>query len=120
MAKRTQILLIDDIDGSEAKDSIEFGINGQLWSIDLSEAHLKELMDGLSKFIDAGTALGKYHVGPGRKGAISTARRVPAGVNRDRNAAIRAWCETQPDITISSRGRIPDWVVAKFEAAHAG
>lgn len=121
MAKKTQVIITDDIDGSADARTMTFGLDGSLYSIDLAEHHILEMYSVLDKFREHGTRLGKFHQSKGVKAAFpSTPARQPAGVNRDRNAAIRTWCETQPDITISSRGRIPDWVVAKFEAAHAG
>ncbi|MCD0446352.1 Lsr2 family protein [Glycomyces sp. A-F 0318] len=117
MAKKTQVLLLDDIDGSPADGTIEFGIDGQLYSIDLSVKHSSELYANLEKFREAGTRLGKIHLGKTRGPAAAPVRKTP-GTNRDRNAAIRAWA-AQQKIDVSPRGRIAEAVVAKFDAAHA-
>jgi hypothetical protein len=115
MAKKTQVLLIDDIDGRPADGTVEFGIDGQLYSIDLAKEHSIELYKSLEKFREAGTRLGKYHVG---RGPALPAPRRAAPVNRERNAAIRQWCAEQ-NIKISPRGRIPESVVTQYDEAHA-
>ncbi|MDQ0078526.1 histone-like nucleoid-structuring protein Lsr2 [Arthrobacter oryzae] len=47
MAKRTVVLLEDDIDGSEANETISFALDGNEYEIDLNEGHAKELRDAL-------------------------------------------------------------------------
>ena len=37
MAQRTQVILVDDIDGSEATQTVTFGIDGVTYEIDLNE-----------------------------------------------------------------------------------
>lgn len=117
MAKQTQVLLVDDIDGSPANGTVQFGIDGQLYSIDLSVKHSSELYASLEKFREAGTRLGRIHLGKTRSPAPAPVRNT-TGTNRDRNAAIRTWA-AQHNIDVSPRGRIAEAVVAQFEAAHA-
>jgi hypothetical protein len=108
MAKKIETFLIDDIDGTPADGTVQFGIDGELYSIDLSSKHSIELYKSIEKFRDNGTRLGRIHLKSSR--ASDTAvKRVPVGVNRERNAAIRAWAEQQGI-----------QVVAKYDAAHAG
>ncbi|THV33580.1 histone-like nucleoid-structuring protein Lsr2 [Glycomyces buryatensis] len=117
MAKRTEVILIDDIDGSPAETTVKFGVDGQLYEIDLSGANNDELRRGLAKFILNGTRLGKVQAAKNR-GPVPTGIRQPAGINRGRNIAIRNWCKQQ-GIEVNSLGRIPQAVIAKFDAAHA-
>jgi hypothetical protein len=119
MAKKTQIVLIDDIDGGEAGDTVTFGIDGHVYEIDLSLEHEKELREGIAKFVGAATRLGNWSLRSGRRGAEHASRRSPVGVNRERNKAIRDWAEQQ-GIEVSPRGRIAQDVVDKFDQAHAG
>jgi hypothetical protein len=116
MAKKTRVLLVDDIDGSPAESSVKFGIDGSLYEIDLSGANDDALRKALAKFISNGTRLGRIHVAKTR-GAVAPLVRKPVGVNRERNAAIRAWAEQQ-GIAVSARGRIQEAIVAKYDAAH--
>ncbi|WP_205327041.1 Lsr2 family protein [Glycomyces sp. YM15] len=116
MAKKIETYLIDDIDGTPADGTVQFGIDGELYSIDLSSKHSLELYKSIEKFRDNGTRLGRIHLKS--RTSDTSVKRVPVGVNRDRNAAIRAWAEQQ-GITVSTRGRIQEAVVAKYDAAHA-
>jgi hypothetical protein len=59
MAKKTVVTLTDDIDGSEGAETVEFGIDGFLYSIDLSVDHAEELRDRLTAYREFGTALAK-------------------------------------------------------------
>ncbi|THV40879.1 Lsr2 dimerization domain-containing protein [Glycomyces buryatensis] len=60
MAQRKQVTLIDDLDGTEADATVQFGIDGGLFEIELHEAHQRELFGKLSKFIAVATPLGQY------------------------------------------------------------
>jgi hypothetical protein len=41
MASRTIVLLEDDVDGSQAEETIEFGIDGTTYVIDLSDSNAR-------------------------------------------------------------------------------
>lgn len=115
MAKKIQTLLIDDIDGSPADGTVQFGIDGDMYSIDLSSKHSIELYKSIEKFRDHGTRLGRMHLKT--RASEATVKRAPVGVNRERNADIRAWAEKE-GIPVSTRGRIQESVIAKYDAAH--
>ena len=72
MAQKVQVILTDDIDGSEAEETVRFGLDGVEFEIDLTTAHATELRDSLAKFIDAGRKLG-------RSGQTSTSKREDQG-----------------------------------------
>ena len=54
MAKKTVVTYIDDVDGTEASETIQFGIDGKLHEIDLSDANAEELRSLLSPWIEQG------------------------------------------------------------------
>jgi hypothetical protein len=117
MAKKTQVILIDDIDGSKAEETVKFAIDGQAYEIDLSTSHAKELRDALEKFQEAGTRLGRYSLGAPRgpvRGAATPRRQT---VDREQNKAIREWAERNGK-RVSPRGRIPQAIVEEYNAAH--
>ncbi|THV24612.1 histone-like nucleoid-structuring protein Lsr2 [Glycomyces paridis] len=117
MAKQTVITLTDDIDGSEAAESVEFGIDGQLYTIDLSSANAEELRDRLTAYQEFGTRLGAYSTRTAPAPAAAPKRSVTQG-DRDRNASIRRWAEAQ-GLPIKARGKISDTVISEYNAAHA-
>jgi len=106
VAQRTQILYVDDIDGSEADGTIRFGLGGADYEIDLNKKHADQLATTIRPYIDAG-----------RK--VSSSRRAAQGSRpaRHNQSDIRAWARSQ-GLKISDRGRIPADVLAKYESAH--
>lgn len=105
MARKTHVVLIDDVDGSEAVESVTFGLDGVSYEIDLSEEHASELRAALSPW-------------------ASSARRV-AGRTRKASASkggsnetpqIRAWAKDQ-GFEVSERGRISKEIRDAYEAA---
>ncbi|MCA2218939.1 histone-like nucleoid-structuring protein Lsr2 [Jidongwangia harbinensis] len=116
MARQVITLLTDDLDGSEADRSVEFGLDGVNYTIDLSDSNAEKLRQALEPFIAAGTRVGRGGLesrGPGRgRGAVSGSRS-----NRDQNQAIREWA-LQNGHEVSERGRIPTSVVEAFHQAH--
>ncbi len=53
MAKQTQWALVDDLDGSRASTTVEFGLDGQSYAIDLSAENAAKLRAGLAEFVAA-------------------------------------------------------------------
>jgi hypothetical protein len=53
VATQTQWLLVDDLDGSHPATTVEFGIDGRQYAIDLSTEHAAQLRAVLGEFIAA-------------------------------------------------------------------
>ena len=51
MATVTRVLLIDDLDGGEAVETVKFNLDRQDYEIDLSEANAGRLRDKLARFV---------------------------------------------------------------------
>jgi hypothetical protein len=115
VAKKTVVTLFDDIDGSEAAETVEFGIDGYLYTVDLSKAHAEELRDRLTAYREFGTELGRYHAS---KAPSIRSPRVPTRDDRDRNRDIRRWAE-ENNLPVKARGKLPEGVVARYNEAHA-
>lgn len=110
MAQKIQVLLIDDIDGGKAVETVSFGVDGSSYEIDLSSENAAELRDSLAKYV--GSA--RRAAGSARKARGAAA---PAGkIDREQNAAVRVWARSN-GYDVSDRGRIPAEIV---EAYHAG
>ena len=63
MAQRTQILYVDDIDGSKADGTIRFGLDGTYYEIDLSKKHADQLAKAIRPYIDAARKVpGRFHL----------------------------------------------------------
>lgn len=115
MAEKVSVELIDDIDGSEAEESVVFALDGVDYEIDLSAKNAAELRDSLGQFIEHARRTG------GRKQAGKVARQAtkPAAKesgDREENRAIREWAREQ-GYDVSDRGRIPSEVVDAYHSA---
>ncbi|GHE38911.1 Lsr2 family protein [Streptosporangium violaceochromogenes] len=110
MAKQIQEILIDDLDGGEANETVAFAIDGTSYEIDLSEVNAKKLRDSLSPFVQSAR----------RSGALAPRRRRGGGtraLTREKSADIRAWAKSH-GLNVSERGRIASKIVEQYEAAH--
>jgi hypothetical protein len=111
VAKQTTVTLVDDLDGSEADEQIEFSVDGKSYEIDLSAANSERLREALAPFISAARRTGARR-SSGSAGAASR----PAA-DREQNQAIREWAKAQ-GMKISERGRIPSDVLEAYRNAH--
>lgn len=100
----TQLVLIDDIEGGPADESIAFVINGDSYTIDLSTANAAIFMKLLDPYIQAATKITQTQ-------ATDIAEQL-AGVQQ--RIAIRTWAKRR-GLDISERGRIPQDVVDEYQ-----
>jgi hypothetical protein len=61
MAQHQTVVLIDDLDGSPAEQTVAFSVDGQQYEIDLSRQNLQRLHDTLAPYL---TAARKVDPGP--------------------------------------------------------
>ena len=113
MAQRTQVILDDDLDGGQADQTVQFGIHGTTYEIDLSDANVQTLDEALRPFISAGRKVSGGRSGSGsRRSSGATTKTDPEQLK-----AIRTWAKDNGH-KVSDRGRISAEVVAAYEAAH--
>jgi hypothetical protein len=106
MAKRVITTLEDDLDGTEASETIIFSFDGVEYEIDLNEANAQELRQAMNKYTSVARK-SSTRVRPGRR---------PATTGGDTKAA-RAWAVAN-GIPVSARGRIQADVMEQYAAAH--
>lgn len=109
MATQIQKLLIDDLDGGTADETVTFAIDGTGYEIDLSGENAKKLREALTPFV-SGARRGESTSTRGRKRGGSQ----PSA--RDKSAEIRAWAKTQ-GLNVSERGRISAHIVQQYQAS---
>jgi hypothetical protein len=106
--QRVEVQLEDDLTGGPADETVEFGIDGRTYAVDLNARHAAEFRRQLSRFVE--------HARPARartRGTIRTA------ASRQRSREIRAWAE-QHGLAIAEYGRLPGSIVHQYEAALSG
>ena len=108
MAQKVQVLLIDDLDGSEADGTVRFGLDGTEYEIDLNAGHARALRDALSRYVQAARRAGGGARRPARGG-----RRAGGGVD---STEVREWAKAQ-GIEVKDRGRVPAELMIIFKAA---
>lgn len=106
MATRVETTLIDDLDGTEAAETVTFALDGSTYEIDLSQPNADALRGSLAAFVSKARRAG------GRKQAGTPARRGASNTQQ-----VRAWAEAQ-GMTVNSRGRLNSRVVEAYEKAH--
>jgi hypothetical protein len=107
MAQKTIVVLSDDIDGSEASETITFALDGTEYEIDLNHEHANELRGAITRFAEVAR---KTSVGRGRPARQSSDSGTDA-------KAIRLWALDQ-GLSVNTRGRIQGDIVEKYHAAH--
>jgi len=112
MAKQIITVLTDDLDGGNADRTVEFGLDGANYTIDLSEKNAGKLRKALDPYLAVASRVGRAG-GNGRIASRPAA--APSRANRDQNQAIREWA-VKNGYEVSERGRIPASIVDAFHA----
>lgn len=113
MSSKTIVELIDDIDGTEASQSVAFAVDGVNYTIDLSDSNAEDLRDRLAPFIESGRKVTNT-----RTAKTYTRRQNRPPLGRAQSQAIREWARANGE-KVSDRGRIPSELAARFQAAQS-
>jgi hypothetical protein len=108
VAQQVQTRLVDDLDGSEADETVTFALAGRQYEIDLSGENAARLRDSLASFVAAAR-----RGGSGRQSSATARSARPAASDREHTAAVREWAR-QNGHEISDRGRIPHSVLEAY------
>ena len=106
MAQKIQVLLVDDIDGSEATETVTFGVDGVSYEIDLSSGNAGKLRTELARYVE--------HA---RKSGGARPRGQRNAPSREQSTRIREWARAHGH-KVNERGRIPANVITEYEAGH--
>ncbi|MDD7938718.1 Lsr2 family protein [Actinomycetospora lutea] len=118
MAQKVVVSLVDDLDQSEADETVEFGLDGATYEIDLSDANASALREKLADFVAHARRSGGRRKSSAAAAAPAARRGGGrAAVDREQNQAIREWARKQ-GMTVSERGRIPSEVSEAYHKAH--
>lgn len=110
MAQKVQVILVDDIDGGDAVESVSFALDGVSYEIDLNKKNAKALRDAFAPYVGNARRLG-------RAGSATRGRTRRAAGGDNRTAEIREWARANGH-KVNERGRIAADVVAAYEKAH--
>jgi|SRR3954454_2558871 hypothetical protein len=113
MAQKVQVILVDDLDGGTAEETVSFSLDGVSYEIDLSTGNAAKLRDTFATYVGTARRVG---------GRSSSAKGRPArsgggGGKDNRTAQIREWARANGH-AVNERGRIAADVVAAYEKAN--
>lgn len=107
MAQKVNIVLVDDIDHTDADETVTFGLDGKNYEIDLNAKNANALREALAPY-----------VGHARRSGGSTRRSSSRGASSRSSAGdIREWAKAN-GFEVSERGRISSEVREAYASAH--
>ena len=113
MAQKVQVILVDDVDGGEAEETVSFALDGVSYEIDVSVDNAEAIREAIAPWIGHAR----------RVGGRSTTRRASAKSRNGSAAArtsladVRAWARDN-GFQVSDRGRVSAEVMDAYENAH--
>lgn len=109
MATKIKVLIVDDLDGSEAEETVSFSFDGATYEIDLSSKNADKLRKHLAPYIESARR-------SSGGGGSRRRRRIQSAARRQQSADIRAWAKQQ-GLRVNERGRIPTSIVEGYESS---
>ncbi|WP_133910506.1 histone-like nucleoid-structuring protein Lsr2 [Streptomyces sp. NBC_00582] len=110
MAQKVQVLLVDDLDGGEADETVTFALDGKTYEIDLTTSNADKLRGLLEPYVKGGRRTG------GRASGGRGKARAASGSSQD-TAQIRAWAK-ENGFEVNDRGRVPATIREAYEKAN--
>jgi hypothetical protein len=117
MAQRVNVVLVDDIDGSDAVETVTFALDGVEYEVDLSEQNADKLRESLSLYIGHGRRTGGRRRSGGSGDQKSSRSRSSASSDGPSASEIREWARANGH-TVPDRGRVSSEVREAYTAAH--
>ena len=108
MAQKIHIVLEDDLDGSEATETVTFGLDGTTYEIDLNDKNAAALRDALAPYLGHGRKVGA---------APRRGRKAAASSGGPSAKEIRDWARANGH-EVPDRGRVSAEVRSAYDAAH--
>lgn len=110
MARRVQVILIDDVDGGEAVETVTFALDGVHYEIDVSEANAARFRGDLGSWVERASRVG------GRRQSGGGAGLATHPARREELTRIRRWGR-ENGYQVSDRGRVSRELQDAYAAA---
>lgn len=108
MATRVITMLTDDLDGSEAAETIRFSLDGKEYEIDLNIENAQAMRQALLPYKDAARRA------TAQRTSAPAPRRTTVGPTQ---SDVRRWAKSQ-GMPVSKYGRVSDDLISQYKAAH--
>jgi hypothetical protein len=112
VVQKVTVQLVDDLDGSIAQETVEFGLDGVAYQIDLSSVNAEKIRGMLSDFVANARRSGLR-----KRSGVAPQKARSAAVDREQNQAIREWARKR-GLRVSERGRISAEVLEAYHQAN--
>lgn len=112
MAQKVQVLLVDDLDGGDADETVQFALDGVSYAIDLSAGNAQKLRNSFASYVAEARRVGGRTNSRRRTGRASRSSRADANVG-----AVREWARANGH-QVADRGRVSANVMQAYRAAH--
>jgi hypothetical protein len=112
MAQRVNVVLVDDIDGTDAAETVSFALDGVDYEIDLSDKHAGELREAIAPYVGHARRTGGR-----RRGNRRSSSGGSGGGGGASAADIRAWAR-ENGWEVPERGRVSAEVREAYAAAN--
>lgn len=112
MAQKINVVLVDDINGGDADETIQFGLAGNQYEIDLSTANAERFRAALEPYTKVSRKVSSRVGRPRSAGSAAAAQR-----NRE-TAIIRSWAK-ENGYPVNERGRIRGDIIDAYRKAQA-
>lgn len=106
MARKTTVVLEDDLDGGPADEMITFTVDGVGYEIDLSSSNAQQFRNAVAPYVNAARRTGRQ-------------RRQQSSTGRGRSAwltEVRNWAQAN-GYEVAARGRVAQTVIDAYTAA---
>ncbi|QFG67627.1 histone-like nucleoid-structuring protein Lsr2 [Ornithinimicrobium pratense] len=110
MAQRVQVILVDDVSGGDATETVEFALDGVTYEIDLNDENATRLREDLAPWI------GQARRSGGRRQTRRRGSSTSSGPSEDLSK-IREWGR-ENGYKVSSRGRVSQELRDAYAAAN--
>lgn len=117
MAQKVQVMLVDDLDGGEAEETVTFALDGKVYEIDLSGPNAQNLRNTLEPWRARARRAGTNNLRA--KGVTSSRYSRPQLTKVDDDSKVRDWARRH-SLPINERGRVPSQIREAYEAAQRG
>jgi Lsr2 len=113
IASKTLVILEDNVDGSDATETVSFALDGMSYEIDLSTENAAKLRAALAPYVKAVEAKPAGDREASTPATRNPRRRTTKPVD---SAAIRAWAASN-GIAVGARGRVPTNIIHQYHQA---
>lgn len=114
MARRANIIIVDDLNGETLPDgrgqTVTFGLDDTSYELDLIKDNANQLREDFKRYVQAARKIGRASSTGSRRSAASSG-------GRKNTAAIREWAKANAH-AVSERGRTSSSVLEAYGAAN--